>query len=300
MPGRKRRASVSQKDENENNARKKLRIDLLALKQSNESDRNELVDASTGKFEKALRNLDNLSKKVNKPSEATLVCEQTSLLSGILQEQARACDANAASVTVHEFITKLKTREFMDGTELDLDAVYDVCGQFYEGIPPLFSFTHVPGIIHEQKEKKKRARPKRKVALDITEECTQATELPSPDEKNSTDTTVRVHKLQDFLVELQRQNPGKTFNLFETLNNPQSFSESLENFFDLAHLVHRGTIKIANEDGMPVMTILGKKGHKEARHNSTDRAQFCLTFDADTHTALSQHMTQSQIPGRGM
>jgi len=274
----------------------KVRENLIHSRNHIIENRAQIVQSRNNEFIETLNKIDTTAKRVNNASDATLVVEQTDMMSSILQEQTRKCDANTAKVSIDDLIDVIKD-EYMDDGMPDLNKLFELVHPNYNGVPPVFCFNNVGGMEYVQKPKKKR-KIQKKPELIVPDTMKKASEKAKETEEETTDTANRVQGLVEFLTAQQKADGTEhKYRLLQTLMNPESFSETLENIYDFSHATSQGNVKIFMSGGKPVYQFLGREGPKVARQ-SRNRQQFCLSFDGGMHSELSQHMTQSQIPTR--
>jgi len=275
----------------------KVRENLIDSRNQIIENRAQIVQSSNNEFIQTLEKLDTTAKRVTNASDATLVVEQTDMMSNILQEQTRKCDANTAKVSVDDLIEVIKDEWMGDDGIPDLSKLFELVHPNYNGVPPIFCFNNVGGMEFVQKPKKVR-KIQKKPELIVPDIMNKAAEKAKETEQETTDTANRVQGLVEFLNAKQKADgTDHEYRILETLMNPESFTETLENIYDFSHATSQGNVKIFMSSGHPVYQFLGKQGPKVARQ-SRNRQQFCLSFDGGMHTELSQHMTQSQIPTR--
>lgn len=301
---RKRKLSITQTQSKAQKKKKqekkqrdpKIRQNLIGIRNEIVENRSELLSTATTAFIETIEKIDNVAKEVTHASDATLVVEQTDMMSSILHEQTRKCDANTAKITVDDLISVIRD-EYMDDTGVmpDLSKLFDLVHPNFNGIPPLFCFSQVGGLEFQKKVKKKR-QIKKKPELLMPEFMNKASQKEKEKNKDSTDTTVRIKELLSSLHDLHAEDKEPK-NLLETMVSADSFAETIENIYDFSHVASEGSVKLYMKAGHPVYEYLGSKGAILAKE-STNRQQFCLSFDGAMYDSLSQHLTQSQLPSR--
>jgi len=169
-----------------------------------------------------------------------LDARQLELLTEIGQEQAERL--KRSSLKFPDFVKAIQThfQDRDDPDRVDLFAIGDVANRFVRSVP-ITSFLNGLLAIPPKERKERKQAEKRTVTGDVVQPDKVASF--TNDEKTQTDS--RVLKLHEHLRALKKPAP-----LYNFLFNPDSFTQTIENIFDLSFLVKIGHAQLTLSDGI--------------------------------------------------
>eukprot|EP00475_Leptophrys_vorax_P035480 TRINITY_DN5851_c0_g1_i9.p2 TRINITY_DN5851_c0_g1~~TRINITY_DN5851_c0_g1_i9.p2 ORF type:complete len:289 (-),score=81.71 TRINITY_DN5851_c0_g1_i9:929-1795(-) len=197
--------------------------------------RDELADYRTDGFIKVLDEQNTLYQKVLHSSEAKLDFEQLELIGDVAVRQIRLTKEMDNASASQQWFGSLKHSFPTDRDErgkVDLAALGKAAVRLFKPLPSLHSIT---GLFHADLNKPKKAPVERKRKINMDGDFTAPDQLSkkSRTQEEKTQTDHRVAHLLDTL------NTFKRVNFFEFVINPASFSETVENIFDVSFLVRQ-------------------------------------------------------------
>lgn len=204
-----------------------------------------------------LRKSDSLFEKITTPSSLTHDCATMVAITNIAVSQGAAINLCPASVNLPNVLSNLSTkfpdkREF-DSGGMDFKAIGDWVLRRSRVVPPSTLFLYGLGQfkpVHKERNKTQRA-PK-----DVIQES-KSVGSKETDESRSSKLMSRARKLCEKLKE-----KGNT-PVAVVISAPDSFSKTVENAFDLAHLVREGKIGIHSDNDKNILaTVEDKKVQK--------------------------------------
>jgi len=205
------------------------------------ANRARLADPSSKLFITVVKIGDKLNEKVVHTSEAVLDACQLELLTEIGQEQAERL--KRSSIKFPDFASAIRKRfqAHGDSDRIDLPAIGDVASRFVRSVPVTSFLNGLLAI--PPKERKERKHSEKRTPTDKQVQPVKVASF-SNDEKTQTD--ARVLKLHEHLRLLKMPAP-----LYNFVFNPNSFTQTIENIFDLSFLVKIGHAQLTMVDGIP-------------------------------------------------
>lgn len=265
-------------------------------------DNHDDIMADESMFDNELKTLDEQYKDVDRVSEARVDAHNVSLLASIEQERNKRATAACAQITVinlrdglQSYHAKRKRRTQRCEGVVNLFRLGQDIGAYFNRLPSLeFMF----GAIDQVRKKRK----VRKLRLNFDD--TEDAPLKTPKEVNSHSSkqiermsTQRALALHGLMKEKQIT-VDKKRDLLDFLVCPKSFSETVENIFDFAHLVERGNaqIKDLGDDNVVIGTAAASKKGAGPAHTEN---QIILGLDMADWRALSEGREHGAIQFRG-
>lgn len=225
--------------------------------------------------------------------EAQLDIKQSERMSNLLKEQTQILANDRFTITPRDlysaFIRKYGIKNNRNDDEIEEEEeekrVFDDCNdgkpavvdwtRFGEDCASIFLTVHgsrflngalfhhcIAGNAAIEQPKKKYERKKRR-NFDAEENQVHPTQITKASKATRTETRSRVAHMQKLLKQKCASN-GKSIEMMPFCFNPQSFSQTVENLFDLSFLVKEGRVamsidsKLALDDQQPMLTYISK------------------------------------------
>mmetsp|Transcript_3069 Transcript_3069/g.5879 ORF Transcript_3069/g.5879 Transcript_3069/m.5879 type:complete len:304 (-) Transcript_3069:201-1112(-) len=227
--------------------RQKTRKKIRDLHQRNREQRTELENIKNGLLIERFEEAEKLNEEeVHFPSEAMVELENQATLTEIADNGIKG-RAQSVDITMDQFLNGLLDR-FSDGEDsIDWTEVGKVGAEFLAAVPPTnFLSGQIKKDFVPRQQKQRSRQKKRKVDAPQT----APKEVQDADKEEKSHTEGRVHQLR----KLMKRGAKEPVNLYRVIVNPDSFSQTVENLFDLSFLIKIGKVRIVmsdEEQGVP-------------------------------------------------
>lgn len=233
--------------------RTKLINNLREIKTIVKENEEKIINSqSPRQLSQLLRKSDSLFDKISTPSSLTHDCAAMVAITNVAVSQGAAINLCPSSVNLPNVLSNMSSK-FPDNVgNVDFRAFGEWALRRSRVAPPSTVFLYGLGQfkpVHKERTKTQRA-PK-----DVIQES-KSVGSKETDESRSSKLMSRAKKLCDKLKE-----KGKT-PLSEVISAPDSFSKTVENAFDLAHLVREGKIGIHSDNDSVLATAEVRKVQK--------------------------------------
>jgi len=238
------------------------------------------VKESVYNFQGALDRENQYYKKIAFPSEALIDYQNVRTLSELGVQQAVKLKLDP-KFSIRDLINRLVrkfTPESIDGadgsdSQVDWYAIGLAASSYLRSVQ-VTGFMN--GSLEVKAREKKKRKPKKKLEEKSVPKVIQPEQVGSQTDDEKTQNDMRVKALAKTLKTL----PETDF--FEFVINPNSFTETVENLFDLSFLVKDGLAKIEfDEDGLPRIASCGKPNPDDLTEGLKN-AQCVVKFDLST------------------
>eukprot|EP00466_Bigelowiella_natans_P006035 jgi/Bigna1/90621/estExt_fgenesh1_pg.C_750020 len=185
-------------------------------------------------------------KIVAHPTEAIVDLQAQLTLSDIAESGIRARN-QAVDISIADLLHELDKRFCPDGDDFDWERVGMKAAEFISAVPPTRLLGGVLTKEFVRPKQRRHAKKKRK----IVQEAKRTTkEIVDADKEEKAHTEGRVTSLKKKLKRAAKHG-NDLINYFEVVCNPESFSQTVENVFDLSFIVKIGEAKIVMQNGVP-------------------------------------------------
>eukprot|EP01083_Nonionella_stella_P191933 709964_1 len=240
--------------------RRSTRIKYRQLADDTIDNRAAIVDPMNKDFINKLVTQNNIYNNVIHPNEAYMDIEQAKTMTTILKEQTHTLANEHFTITPHDYITSIY-KEFTinnnnnnnnsDDSDSDNDDEpkrinWSAVGQRFAPwflTVPCIQFMNGPlqqSIVNQPEEKKKR-QTRKKQTFKSDAPVIQPKKVVKQKKSDKTETKSRGQYLRKVLKKkCSNVNSGKGVNPFAFLINPDSYSQTIENLFDLSLIMNQG------------------------------------------------------------
>ncbi|GLE08137.1 hypothetical protein PINS_up019099 [Pythium insidiosum] len=223
--------------------RRQVRWKERELYQDIRENASELATLNSQRFQATTDELEEMYEDVCYPREANLDASNLDELNMAVAKQAQSL--GASDLTKYEFTELIRaSREACggdDGKRFDWYTLGSAAGACFRSVPEI-SFLF--GLMDTQVVHKERKRARR-VRDDEDVQASQPSEYTSKKDRKDAQAR-RLEVLQNKMEEVRKRN------LFDVVIDPQSFTQTVENLFDMSFLVRNGAVEIALDDqGLP-------------------------------------------------
>jgi len=313
------------KQNQSNIQRRSTRLRYRKLADDTHDNRAAIVDPMSNQFMDKLEEQNKIYEDVCHPNEAFMDIEQAKNMTNILKEQTRTLANEQFTITPNDYISALQ-REFgkdednsngqqngngsqhiMDDDELieiDWAAIGSKFASWFLTVPaiqfmngPLQQCEKVP----EVQKKVRQVRQKKTFTTDAP--VVQPKKVVKQKKADKTETKSRVTHLKKVLRKKCEDQDG--VNPFEFLINPESYSQTIENLFDMSFIMKEGfaQMDVNNESQQPVLSYVSsaERTRRHTMSNNGKRAktngQCIVKFNPQTFCSLidTYNIEQSQI-----
>ncbi|KAJ1976666.1 hypothetical protein H4R33_006388 [Dimargaris cristalligena] len=281
-----------------------LRREYRQLIQKTEEHRTELVESDASSLVSGLRSANSLYDKVKNTYEATLDAKILILSADIGSQKAKKMRIEHDAFDIESFFTKLQhivkgTHELEGLEETPVDPDYEnhwpklgITASKYARRAPASNFMFGPLMTELRVHSSAKTRQPRHTKN--SESLVRPQQLEENDiDKQENETTNNVKIIFEIL-----ENVGPV-NLFEFIINPESFSQTVENFFYLSFLIRDGKAYIDDESGQPMLESCLPPEQKDYAEGLVKK-QLVMELDQPTWKELIRvyEITESIIPTR--
>eukprot|EP01084_Bolivina_argentea_P306986 530562_1 len=274
--------------------RRSTRISYRKLADATQEDRAQIVDPMNDGFMDKIKEQNRIYKNVCHPNEAFMDIAQANVMTSILKEQTRSLANEQFTISPNDYINAV-CKEFGDqneGEEEDEQQIRwsDIGKRFalwYLTVPPI-SFMNGPlqqcASNTDPAKKVRQVRQKKTFTTDAPRIEPKAVVKAKKSDK--TETKSRVKHLKRVLRKACEAKDG--VNPFEFLINPDSYSQTIENIFDLSFVVKEGLAQMEVSREQPVLSFIPvaekerRRKSKEENHNG----QCIIKFNPKTFVNL--------------
>ncbi|OQR82828.1 hypothetical protein ACHHYP_15456 [Achlya hypogyna] len=235
----------------------------------------EVVQIGSNAFKAKTQELNQVYERVFYPREANLDACNLDEFSNVVVKQAGLMsssdltkfDAADLMRAVVEKCASDDRREQLDWERLG--GAVGACFRSTIGINFMFGSMDTQ-VVHKEKRVVRRRRQE-----DDDIEATQPTQLTGANRGEKEDVqAVRLNKL----VRTLKRTPSKV-DVFKLCLNPQSFAQTVENFFDMSFLIRNGHAKIEVDGASGIPTILHHEGLNDEELPPSTQCVIGLTYD---------------------
>jgi len=208
-----------------------------------------------------LEKAEKIHEKISFTSEAIVDLQAQVTLSDIAESGIRARN-QAVDISIADLLDELDRRFCPDGDDFDWEGVGMKAAEFISAVPPT---RLIGGVLTKELAKPKQRRHTTKKRKIVQEAKRTTKEIVDADKEEKAHTEGRVSSLKKKLKRAAKH--GKELlNYFEVVCNPESFSQTVENVFDLSFIVKIGEAKIVMKHGIP---YVGNDSH--SRRNGAQK-----------------------------
>lgn len=301
--------------------RRSTRIKYRKLAEKTQSDRAQIVDPMQSQFIDNLNEQQNIYTNVCHPQEAFMDITQTNNMSKILKEQTRSLANEQFTITPTDYIRAIldnfglqqndsqNSNAESDDDEpqkVDWSAIGHKFAGWFLTVPPI-SFMNGP-LQHchiQTEEPKKKRQPRKKKNFNTNKPQIQPEKVVKQKKSDKTETKSRVAALKKTLKRKCMDggiNNQRGANMFEFLVNPHSYSQTIENLFDMSFITKEGFCQMDVDEAtqQPVLSYVSRKERTKrhnAGHGGKTNGQCIVKFNPSTFCNLINvyGITESQI-----
>ncbi|OQS04732.1 hypothetical protein THRCLA_03048 [Thraustotheca clavata] len=221
--------------------RSKEREILHDLRENNR----EVTQIASNVFKTKTAELNEVYERVFYPREANLDACNLDEFSNVMTKQAglmSSSDLTKFDVAelMRSIVQKCSSESSLDWNRLG--AAVGACFKSTIGISFMYGSMDTQVAVKEKRVVRRRRQE------DDEEQVTQLTQVTS---SNRTQEDVQAARLQKLVKTLKRTHGN--VNLFELCINPESFAQTVENFFDMSFLIRNGDAKLRIADNLPTI-----------------------------------------------
>mmetsp|Transcript_798 Transcript_798/g.1214 ORF Transcript_798/g.1214 Transcript_798/m.1214 type:complete len:256 (-) Transcript_798:5-772(-) len=240
--GKKKKLLTDQTEEERLEIRKSIRV----LHKDAADRRDELENVNNLQLVHTLEKAEKIHEKIAHPTEAIVDLQAQLTLSDIAESGIRARN-QAVDISIADLLHELDKRFCPDGDDFDWERVGMKAAEFISAVPPTRLLGGVLTKEFVRPKQRRHAKKKRK----IVQEAKRTTkEIVDADKEEKAHTEGRVTSLKKKLKRAAKHG-NDLINYFEVVCNPESFSQTVENVFDLSFIVKIGEAKIVMQNGVP-------------------------------------------------
>ncbi|DAZ99930.1 TPA: hypothetical protein N0F65_008737 [Lagenidium giganteum] len=224
--------------------RRQVRCKERELMQDMKENATDLAKLSSNRFKEATRTLDQVYENVCYPREANLDASNLDELNSAVAKQSQALGASdMTKYDVADLIRASRDKCARDGSAFDWHELGTAAGACFRAAPET-SFLF--GLMNTQVVQKERKRARRQREEDDCQASQPSAYTSKKDRKDAQ--ARRLEVLQNTMERTQKKH------LFDVVNNPRSFRQTIENLFDVSFLVRNGAVEIGvDKNGLPYL-----------------------------------------------
>eukprot|EP01084_Bolivina_argentea_P165021 286789_1 len=243
--------------------RRKTRMQYRALAEYTDEHRALILNPMSHEFSNTLRKQDVVYEDVGHIQEMHLDMRQSVSMTNILNEQCRTLGDEQFPITPHDYVNAtirsfaIQNDDTDSPTQVDWNAIGDKLALWYLTVPAI---QFMNGALQQSQntQSKKRHIVRRKSKHVAQGPVVKPKKVVRQETMDKTETKSRIENLRKTLKSKCRRQDG--VNPFEFLINPSSYSQTIENIFDLSFVVKEGCGQMMIDDmtKQPVLSYVTK------------------------------------------
>ncbi|TMW55232.1 hypothetical protein Poli38472_013123 [Pythium oligandrum] len=225
--------------------RRQVRWKERELYQEMKENATELAKLNSNRFQATTQELDEMYENVCYPREANLDASNLDELNMAVAKQSQAL--GASDLTKYDVSDLIRSGREACVSEsngrFDWETIGSAAGACFQSVPEisfLFGLMNTQ-VVHKERKRARRAKEDENV------QASQPSEYTSKKDRKDAQAR-RLEVLQNSMEENRKRG------LFEIVVNAQSFTQTVENMFDMSFLVRNGAVEIGVDDrGLPYL-----------------------------------------------
>ncbi|KDO30811.1 hypothetical protein SPRG_04712 [Saprolegnia parasitica CBS 223.65] len=216
----------------------------------------DVVQIASNAFKTKTHELDSVYERVFYPREANLdACNLDEFSNVVVKQAGLMGSSDLTKFDVADLMSAIKEKCIADerGNGLDWDRLGSAVGACFSST---IGISFMYGSMDTQVVQKEKKTVRRRRQDDLDEVETQPTQISGENRPDKED--VQAVRLQKLVKTLKRS--AKKVDVFDLCVNPESFAQTVENFFDMSFLIRNGHAKIQRANASAAPTIQNHDG----------------------------------------
>jgi non-structural maintenance of chromosomes element 4 len=238
----------------------------------------ELINPNSKAFSEALAKTNHQWQYAHSATTLKKDTENVAQIAGYGKQMTNKLASETSQFKTKNIIEALRTRfQNEEETSVDFEKLGNVAASYLRRAPSCGFMNGAIGDVQMRERKARQARRQKVV------EKEGGAEIVNPEREEKTATDQRVAAALSCLEEVSEQGP---VSLFHFVLNPKSFTQTVENIFDVSFLVNKGNAALTFHNNIPYIQKSAPPGSSDEAQKVQNWQQFVCKLDVGRYYQL--------------